>query len=192
MLSGPSGSKPALPSEDKRWRIVNGTMRRHGYSRDALIETLHTVQQSFGFLEKESLAFVAASLRVPLSQAYGVATFYHFFTMKPPGEHTCLVCLGTACYIKGAAHLLSNAEKRLEVKAGETTPGGKVSLLTARCLGSCSVAPVVVFDGDLAGNVQGEQLEEKLAGWLATGRTAGGAASEGARVGSPERPSGMA
>lgn len=69
-----AGSRPVLPSEDKRWRIVNGTMRRHGYSRDALIETLHTVQQSFGFLDRNSLAFVAASLKVPLSQAYGVAT----------------------------------------------------------------------------------------------------------------------
>jgi bidirectional [NiFe] hydrogenase diaphorase subunit len=82
-----TSKKPPLPSEDKRWRIVNGTMRRHGYARDALIETLHTVQESFGFLDKVSLRFVADSLRVPLSQAYGVATFYHFFTMKPPGEH---------------------------------------------------------------------------------------------------------
>jgi bidirectional [NiFe] hydrogenase diaphorase subunit len=68
-------AKPSLPSEDKRWRIVNGTMRRHGFARHALIETLHTVQQSFGFLDDESLKFVAASLRVPLSQAFGVATF---------------------------------------------------------------------------------------------------------------------
>ena len=76
---------PALPSEDKRWRIVNGTMRRHGYSRNALIETLHTVQSSFGFLDKDSIRFVAKSLRVPLSHAYGVVTFYHYFSMKPPG-----------------------------------------------------------------------------------------------------------
>ena len=78
--------KPALPSDDKRWRIVNGTMRRHGFARDALIETLHTVQESFGYLDKPSLRFVAESLRVPLSQVYGVATFYHFFTLKPPAS----------------------------------------------------------------------------------------------------------
>ena len=166
MISTPS-AKPALPSEDKRWRIVNGTMRRHGYSRDALIETLHTVQQSFGFLDKTALAFVATSLRVPLSQAYGVATFYHFFTLKPPGEHTCLVCMGTACYIKGAAQLLAQAEKMLGVRAGETTADAKVSLLTARCLGSCSVAPVVVYDGELAGNAGGEQMEKYLEAWQA-------------------------
>jgi len=162
-----STAKPNLPSDDKRWRIVNGTMRRHGYSRDALIETLHTVQQTFGFLDKESLEFVAASLRVPLSHAYGVATFYHFFTMKPPGEHTCLVCLGTACYIKGASQLLSKAEKTLGIKAGETTEDANFSLLTARCLGSCSVAPVVVFDGEVVGNAPEEQLQKQLNTWLA-------------------------
>jgi bidirectional [NiFe] hydrogenase diaphorase subunit len=160
------GTKPNLPSDDKRWRIVNGTMRRHGYSRDALIETLHTVQQTFGFLDKESLEFVAASLRVPLSQAFGVATFYHFFTMKPPGEHACLVCLGTACYIKGSGQLLSQAEKKLGIKAGETTEDGRVSLLTARCLGSCSVAPVAVFDGEVVGNARAEQLQKQLSTWL--------------------------
>jgi bidirectional [NiFe] hydrogenase diaphorase subunit len=160
-------SNKTLPSEDKRWRIVNGTMRRHGYSRDALIETLHTVQESFGFLDKQSLAFVATSLRVPLSQAYGVATFYHFFTLKPPGEHTCLVCLGTACYIKGAGQLLAQAEKALGVSAGETTADGKVSLLTARCLGSCSVAPVVVFGGELAASVTSGQMGKQLAMWRA-------------------------
>jgi len=161
-----STTKPNLPSDDKRWRIVNGTMRRHGYSRDALIETLHTVQQSFGYLDKTSLSFVARSLRVPLSHAYGVASFYHFFTLKPPGEHTCLVCLGTACYIYGSSQLLAQAEKTLNIEPGETTSDSKVSLLTARCLGTCSVAPVTVFDGELVGNVTANQLRDKLDAWL--------------------------
>jgi len=160
------GSKPVLPSDDKRWRIVNGTMRRHGYARDALIETLHTVQQSFGFLDKESLRFVAASLRVSLSQTYGVATFYHFFTLKPPGEHTWLVCLGTACYIKGAAGLISEAERTLGVECGETTPNMQASLLSARCLGSCSVAPVVVYDGELVGNEEAGRMQGRLEKWM--------------------------
>lgn len=162
------GTKPPFPSDDKRWRIVNGTMRRHGYARDALIETLHTVQQSFGFLDKESLRFVAASLRVSLSQTYGVATFYHFFTLKPPGEHTCLVCLGTACYIKGAAGLVTQAEKTIGVECGETTTDLKASLLTARCLGSCSVAPVVVYDGELVGNEEVGHLQQRLEKWMGT------------------------
>ena len=103
---------PPLPSEDKRWKIVNGTMRKSGYARHALIETLHTVQSSFGFLDDDAIRFVANSLRVPLSQAYGVATFYHYFTLKPPGKHTVTVCAGTACYIKGADKLIATAEKR--------------------------------------------------------------------------------
>ena len=159
-------ANPPLPSDDKRWRIVNGTMRRHGYSRDALIETLHTVQQSFGYLDEESLKFVAESLRVPLSRAFGVATFYHFFSLKPPGEHTCLICTGTACYIKGAGQLVARAEKFLHVKSGETTPDGKVSLLTARCLGSCSLAPVAVMDGELAANASGEDMQAQLQLWV--------------------------
>ena len=157
---------PPLPSEDKRWKIVNGTMRKNGFARHALIETLHTVQSSFGHLDDDSIRFVALSLHVPLSQAYGVATFYHFFTLKPLGKHTCLICLGTACYIKGAEELEAQAEKRLGIAAGETTADANVSLLTARCLGSCSVAPVVVFDGDLVGNIEGAQMEQRLSQWV--------------------------
>lgn len=96
--------KPPLPTEDKRWRIVNGTMRCHGFAHDALIKTLHSFQQYFGYLDKLSLKFVARSLRVPVSESYGVATFYHYFTWRPPGKHTCLICLGTACYIIATGH----------------------------------------------------------------------------------------
>ena len=99
----PKAKLPVPPSDDKRWKIVTGTMRRHGFSRKALIETLHTVQDCFGCLDKASMRFVAQSLRVPLSTVYGVATFYHFFKLKPPGKHDCLVCTGTACYIKHSA-----------------------------------------------------------------------------------------
>lgn len=98
--------KIEMPSDDKRWRIVDGTARRNGLNRHALIETLHTVQEAFGFIDDDALRFVAKRLRVPLSSAYGVATFYHFFTLKPQGKHTCVVCRGTACYIKGAPKLI--------------------------------------------------------------------------------------
>ena len=93
---------PQLPSDDKRWKIVEATARRHGREPHALIETLHTVQECFGYLDETALRFVAGLLRVPLSRVYGAATFYHFFTLKPKGKHTCVVCTGTACYIKGA------------------------------------------------------------------------------------------
>jgi bidirectional [NiFe] hydrogenase diaphorase subunit len=163
----PVSQVPALPSEDKRWRIVNGTMRRHGYSRNALIETLHTVQSSFGFLDKDSIRFVAKSLHVPLSQAYGVVTFYHYFSMKPPGRHTCTICTGTACYIKGADKVLAQTEKHLHIKVGETTPDGNISLTTARCVGACGRAPVALLDGDLMGQIQASQLVTQLEGWAA-------------------------
>ena len=143
----------APPTEDKRWRIVDAMMRRHGQKPPALIETLHIVQETFGCLDKESLRYVANSLHVPLSKAYGVATFYHHFTLKPPGAHSCVVCLGTACYIKGASQLLQAIEKEMGIRPGETTADGSLSLLTVRCLGSCGLAPAVVFDGDVAGKI---------------------------------------
>ena len=105
----PADLKP--PSDDKRWRIVTATMRRHGNAQSALIETLHTVQSTFGYLDEASLAFVAHSLRVPLSKVYGVATFYSLFRLKPQGKHTCVVCMGTACYIKGSDKLVAAAER---------------------------------------------------------------------------------
>jgi bidirectional [NiFe] hydrogenase diaphorase subunit len=157
--------RPPLPSDDKRWRIVNGTMRKHGYSRNALIETLHTVQSSFGFLDKPAIKFVAQSLRVPLSQAYGVVTFYHFFSLKPPGKHTCTICTGTACYIKGSNKLVAQAEKLLLIKPGQTTPDGEVSLTTARCVGACGRAPVTLFDGELSGQMEAAELTQQLERW---------------------------
>ena len=159
-------NKVTPPSDDKRWKLVGATMRRNGYRRDGLIETLHTVQQSFGYLDEPSLRYVASALRVPLSQAFGVATFYHFFSLRPPGEHTCVVCMGTACYIKGAPQLLAGAEKAMSVKAGETTSDGKVSILEARCLGSCSLAPAVVFDGEVAGRVAPAAMLAVLQKWI--------------------------
>jgi len=161
----PAFTPPPLPSEDKRWKIVNGTMRKNGFARHALIEALHTVQSSFGYLDDESIRFVALSLRVPLSQAYGVATFYHYFSLKPPGKHTMTVCAGTACYIKGADKLIAAAEKRLGIAQGQTTKDGEISLMTARCVGACSRAPVALFDGEVVGEMSREQMLEQLERW---------------------------
>ncbi len=155
-----------LPSTDKRWKLVEGTMRRHGHKASALIEVLHTVQESFGYLDEESLRFVASSLRLPMSKVYGVATFYHFFSLKPPGEHTCVVCMGTGCYVKGAGALMKTIEDVAHVKAGETTPDGKVSVVAARCIGACSLAPAVVFDGEVIPKAQPHQVEVQLRRWM--------------------------
>jgi len=157
--------KVAPPSDDRRWKLVSATMRRHGHRRDALIETLHTVQQSFGYLDQDSLRYVALSLRVPLSRAFGVATFYHYFSLKPPGEHTCVICMGTACYIKGAQLLVAEIEKSFGVKPGQTTADGRISLLAARCIGSCGLAPAAVFDGEVAAKLTPAELQGRLHRW---------------------------
>ncbi len=155
-------TKPAAPSQDVRWKLVEATMRRHGNQSDALIETLHAVQESFGYLDEVSLKFAAESLHVPLSRVYGVATFYHLFTMRPPGKHTCVVCLGTACYIRGAQAIIDRVGQAYQVKPGETTDDKALSFLTARCLGSCGLAPAVVFDGAVAGKLTPESVQERV------------------------------
>lgn len=146
------------PSGDKRFRMLEATMKRYQYAGDALIEVLHQAQELFGYLEEDLLLYIAYSLKLPPSRVYGVATFYHFFSLKQKGAHTCVVCMGTACYVKGAANLLGTLEQHNQIKAGETTPNGQLSLVTARCLGACGIAPAVVVDG----NVEGHQTSESV------------------------------
>ncbi|MBZ0255580.1 bidirectional hydrogenase complex protein HoxE [bacterium] len=158
-------TKPAPPSNDKRWKMVSAAMRKHGHAPHSLIEALHSVQEVFGYLDEEAFQFVAASLRVPLSKVYGVATFYHFFNLKPQGEHTCVVCTGTACYIKGVSDILKALDKKIGLKPGETTPDNKVSLVTARCVGACGLAPVVVFDGVVSGHQTPDEVIKRVEAW---------------------------
>lgn len=154
--------KCSPPSDDKRWKIIAATMRKLGNERHALIETLHSLQQAFGYLDLPGLTYIAASLRIPLSEVYGVATFYNHFMMKPQGQHACVICTGTACYIKGARELLKSVAAAEHVQPGETTPDNRLSLLTARCFGACGLAPVVVLDGDVVGRVTPEILQQRL------------------------------
>lgn len=154
VVAAPANTKPTDPRlTDKRYKLIEATMRRYGYQGHALIETLHTAQESFGYLDDFTLEHVARSLHLPFSKVLGVATFYNIFKMKPSGEHTCVVCTGTACYIKGANKLVAALEKRFGIKNGGTTPDKKFSLLTARCFGSCAMAPVVVVDGETLGKL---------------------------------------
>jgi len=157
------------PSGDNRFKILEATMKRHQYASNALIEVLHTAQELFGYLEEDLLLYIARSLQVPTSRVYGVATFYHFFSLKPKGTHTCVVCMGTACYVKGAASVLAAAEKAAGVHNGETTPDGLISLMTARCLGACGIAPAVVLDGAVAGHQAPEQVVAQVKEWADNG-----------------------
>ncbi len=152
----------AAAPADKRIKLVEATMRRHGFRGNALIETLHTAQEAYGFLDDDLLRLVARSLKLPLSKVYGVATFYNLFTLKPPGDHMCVVCMGTACYIKGAGRVLDAIDHDLKLKVGGTTPNHKLSLLTARCFGSCALAPVATVDSEVTGKITPGPLIARL------------------------------
>src|SRR5262249_26402390 len=164
--AGAAVSAREHPSGDKRFKLLDATIKKQQYRQDALIEVLHAAQGLFGYLEEDLLLYVARALKLPPSRVYGVATFYHFFSLKPQGVHTCVVCMGTACYVKGAGEVLAAAERQAEVHAGETTHDGQVSLLTARCLGACGIAPAVVFDGKVAGHQSAEAVRQQVQEWL--------------------------
>ncbi len=153
-------------SGDKRFKILEAHMKKHQFKHDALIEVLHKAQELFGFLEDDLLLFIAYKLKLPASRVYGVATFYHFFTLKPKGRHTCVVCMGTACYVKGADKVLAAVQEQVKVKPGETTPDNELSLLTARCIGACGIAPAVVYDGTVTPRQTPETALEHVKGWL--------------------------
>ena len=173
MLAARSPSASAgHPSGDKRFKLLEVAMKRHQYRQDALIEVLHTAQELFGYLKLDLLHFIARHLKLPPSRVYGVATFYHFFTLEPKGKHTCVVCTGTACYVKGADALLAAVGKEAHVRPGETTEDNQLSLVTARCLGACGIAPVIVLDGTIVGHVTADALRGHVKGWL-TGGTVG-------------------
>ena len=150
------------PSGDKRFKILDTALKRNQYRQDALIEVLHKAQELFGYLEPDVLLYVARGLKLPPSRVYGVATFYHLFTLRPQGEHACVVCMGTACFVKGADRLLSAVEELAHVRPGETTPDKRLSLLTARCIGACGIAPAVVYDRVTEGKQTSETVRRRL------------------------------
>ena len=162
-------TEPDHPSGDKRYKLLDAAMKRHQFRADALLEVLHTAQELFGHLDTGLLYYVAHNLKQPLSRVYGVATFYHFFTFTPKGEHSCVVCLGTACYVKGAAVVQAAVEKELGIKSGQTRADARASLQSARCLGACGLAPAVVFDGQVVGNLTAERVHEHVKGWITDG-----------------------
>jgi bidirectional [NiFe] hydrogenase diaphorase subunit len=160
-MSQLSASPPTAPVRDNREKLLERAMSRYQYSGDALIEVLHTAQELFGFLSPPLLKTIAHKLRLPPSRVLGVASFYHFFSLKPKGEHTFTVCLGTACYVAGALGLIEKLEHRC-CKSGHTTPDGKVSVETARCIGSCGLAPAVIYDGGVLARVTPQMLDRQL------------------------------
>ncbi len=110
----------------------------------ALISVLHRAQEIFGYLPQEVQEFVAKELKVPVAKVYGVVSFYHFFSMTPKGKYPVSVCMGTACYVRGAEKVLNSLKNYLGIDVGETTEDGLFSLDALRCVGACGLAPVVL------------------------------------------------
>ena len=146
-----SAASAAKAPVDNRLKMLDAAMKRHRHQPDSLIEILHAAQELFGYLDTDCLKYVGHALKVPPSRVYGVATFYNIFTLKPRGAHTCVVCMGTACYVKGTAAILAAIQREHHVDVGGTTPDGQLSLVTARCLGACGLAPALVLDNEING-----------------------------------------
>lgn len=127
-----------------------------------LIPALHAVQERYGYLAEEALKVVAEQLEVSMAKIYGVATFYSYFSVVPKGEHIIRVCLGTACYVKGAQELIDNLSQELKIRVGETTEDGKFTLEASRCLGACGLAPAMMIDSDVYGKLTGKKIKEVL------------------------------
>lgn len=150
------------PSGDERYSDIDRTIEHYDFEKDALLEVLNTAQEAFGYLSEDLLIYISHQLKVPLSRVYAVATFYHMFTFSPLGEHNCIICTGTACHVKGSDRIVLALSEEFEIKAGDTTPDGMFSLTTARCLGSCGLAPVIVFDGQVSGKETPQSVTKRV------------------------------
>lgn len=127
-----------------------------------LIRVLHRAQGIFGYLPREVQVFVARELDVPVSKVYGVVSFYSYFTMKPKGKYEISVCMGTACYVRGAENVLEELRKKLGIEPGETTEDGKFSLRSLRCVGACGLAPVMMVGDKVYGRVTPDMVDSIL------------------------------
>lgn len=136
---------------------IDGLEEKQG----ALINILHEAQDIFGYLPEDVQLFIARKLDIPAAKVFGVTTFYSFFTMEPRGKHVINVCMGTACFVKGAEKILNEFKAQLNIKEGSnTSPDGLFTLDTLRCVGACGLAPVVTVDGKVYGRVTVDDVKK--------------------------------
>lgn len=128
------------------------------YAEGELINILREAQEMFGYLHMDIQLFIARKLGIPAAKVYGVVTFYSYFTMTPKGKHVISVCLGTACFVKGADKLVEEFRKQLNIKKGTISENGMYTLDSIRCVGACGLAPVVIVDGQIHGRVKPEDV----------------------------------
>jgi NADP-reducing hydrogenase subunit HndA len=134
------------------------------FNNDALelINVLHQTQEHFGYLPAEVQEVIAERMNIPVAKVYGVVSFYSFFTMKPKGKHPISICMGTACYVRGAEKVLDEFKKELGIQVGQTTPDGKFSLSTLRCVGACGLAPVALVGEKTYGRLAPDDVKNIL------------------------------
>ncbi|PKM50136.1 MAG: NAD(P)H-dependent oxidoreductase subunit E [Firmicutes bacterium HGW-Firmicutes-7] len=128
-------------------------------TKGELIRVLHKAQNIFGYLPAEVQKFVAKKLDVPTAKVFGVVTFYSYFTMVPKGENDIAICLGTACYVRGAEKILDAIKKEINIGVGETTPDGKFSITSLRCVGACGLAPVILVGEKVYGRITPDMVK---------------------------------
>ena len=151
-----------MSQDDNRRMLLEKAMKELNYQESALLEILHKAQGIYGYLSKELLMDISQSLNLPPSHVFGVATFYSFFNLTKPGEHIVTGCLGTACYVKGVEEIMKAIEREFNVKRGETTADGKLSLFVTRCIGACAMSPAMVVDDEVIGKATEEVVIERI------------------------------
>jgi bidirectional [NiFe] hydrogenase diaphorase subunit len=151
-----------LSKDGNRRSLLEKAMKEQNYEESALLEILHRAQEIYGYLDKELLMDISQSLHLPPSHVFGVATFYSFFKLKRPGQHIVTGCLGTACYVKGVDEIMRAIESEYNIKRGESTPDGKLSLLVTRCIGACAMAPAIVVDDEMIAKATKEVVLQRI------------------------------
>jgi len=149
-------------SEDKIKQIKD-ICKSFNNDKGELINVLHKTQSTFGYLPAEVQEVIARELNVSVAHVYGVVTFYSFFTMIPKGENPISICMGTACYVRGAEKVLDEFKRELKIAVGETSSDGKFSLSCLRCVGACGLAPVVLVGEKVYGRVSPDGVKDIIA-----------------------------
>lgn len=157
---------------DKRFAELESFINALPSKKGELVTVLHKAQGIFGYLPREIQEFVAEKMELPVAKVYGVVKFYSFFTMQPKGKYAINVCLGTACYVRGAEEIVEELEKALHIKAGQVTPDGRFSIDTLRCVGACGLAPVIIINGKVYGRVKPADVPGILAEYQHEGKEA--------------------
>jgi len=151
----------------QQWKSIDNIIKEYENKPGSLIPVLEEIQSITGYLPEDLQRYVAKGLNIPLSQVYGVVTFYSFFTMKPRGRHQIRICLGTACHVRGASRNVEHVQRTLDLEVGQCTQDRNFSLEVVRCLGACGLAPVMVVDEDTHKQVKEARLDNILDGYQA-------------------------